>query len=147
MMHQTAMLHAIKRHVEAGTLGDVLPVPDMVPRVIGPENVIARGASMTAIAGTGFDPDNAMHSDGRLCDELRYAIAIQQARDRKDYALADEICAFVTRIGCTVAKAKDRTTVTANRRNGVLIFPPPGITGDDLTPGFGRMTENDDERG
>ena len=41
----------------------------------------------TAFAGTGFDPDNLQHRIGS--DAVRYAITVQQARDRGDYAAVD----------------------------------------------------------
>ena len=87
----------------------------LVPQRVGPERVVLTGphagydeagSEFVAFAGTGFDPDSDQHrfkSDG-----LRYAIAIQQARDAKNYNVADNLrqragCAFRVECGkdCT----------------------------------------------
>ena len=51
------------------------------------------GTSFTAFSGTGFNEDNIQHQIGS--DGLRYAIAVQQARDITDYQLADQLRAWV----------------------------------------------------
>lgn len=91
----------------------------MVPTRIGPQierRDMARGSS-TAFAGTGFDPECSWHFGAGIGpwpaggDGLRYAIAIQQARDDGDWPLADKRRAFATRMGFRVECGKDFTTL------------------------------------
>lgn len=97
----------------------------LVPERLGPEIVAVDGCgetygqdcpahTHTAFAGTGFNPDNPQHQKGS--DALRYAIAIQQARDDGDFARADAIRDHVRWLGYDVGSAKDRTTVTWRSR-------------------------------
>jgi hypothetical protein len=75
------------------------------------------GGRIAAISGTGFNPDNVQHRFHS--DAGRYAIAIQQARDRKDFALADLIRAEVAKQGrgksFRVENLPDRTVIHIGR--------------------------------
>jgi hypothetical protein len=48
-------------------------------------------------------------------DAVRYAIAIQQLRDAKDYAAADRARALVEAFGYVVKQMRDRTIVGLDR--------------------------------
>lgn len=73
----------------------------LIPKRAGPEMesrvLFSKLAISTAFAGTGFDSENTWHSGvaGGIgpwvngSDGLRYAIAIQQFRDAKDWGSAD----------------------------------------------------------
>ena len=90
------------------------PLHLLIPRRCGPEiesRVLFDGLSIsTAFAGTGFDSENTWHSGvaGGIgpwvngSDGLRYAIAIQQLRDDKDWASVDAARTLVTGFGIRV---------------------------------------------
>jgi len=63
---------------------------------------------MRAFSGTLFDPDNPQHTIGS--DGMRYAIGIQMARDRRDYAVADGIRAKVER-DYRIEQTRNHTTL------------------------------------
>jgi hypothetical protein len=80
-----------------------------------------QGLTFVAMAGTGFDPDNVQHRQGS--DALRYAIWIQQARDAKDWAKADQLRAMVSAFGYDVKNNKDGTYVRLELLRGMHYFP------------------------
>lgn len=94
----------------------------LVPQKIGAEITEQVGAfdvegdRFTAKAGTGFDPDNPQHSAGS--DGLRYAIAIQQHRDARNYDAADKARQIAERFGYRVEQSKAATTTHARPRHG-----------------------------
>ena len=61
-----------------------------------------------AVAGVVFDETDPVH---RTHDALRYAEWIQQARDEKNYARADEVRDLAQRVGCIVRLSKSHTFV------------------------------------
>ena len=79
--------------------------PELESRVLYDKLAIS-----TAFAGTGFDAENTWHSGvaGGIgpwvngSDGLRYAIAIQQFRDDKNWASADAARKMVERFGIRV---------------------------------------------
>lgn len=111
---------ALLSEIEANAGRDVEGAVSLVPRRAGvekthidkgdfPYGLCAEGHVFTAFAGTGFDEDNPQHTKGS--DGLRYAIAIQQARDDKDYEAADAMCDRLKSTGWDVGKAHDRTVL------------------------------------
>jgi hypothetical protein len=68
-------------------------------------------AGAKAFSGTGFNPDNPQHMIGS--DAVRYAIRLQQKRDAKDYAAADEFRAMVESVGYFVMQEPGATRVKA----------------------------------
>lgn len=60
-----------------------------------------------AFHGEIFDIDNDIYAHS---DAIRYAIWIQEARDRNDYVRADEVRSFVEKFGI-VRSSRDRTMV------------------------------------
>ena len=89
----------------------------LVPQRIGQERAFARpvegdgltydveGAEFTAEIGSGFNPDNLQHRRGS--DGLRYAIALAQLRESKDYDAFDASRAAVMRYNYRVDVGKD----------------------------------------
>ena len=79
----------------------------LVPQRVGQERAFARpvqeygitydteGAEFTAQIGSGFNPDNWQHRRGS--DGMRYAIALAQLREAKDYDAFDAARAAVMR--------------------------------------------------
>lgn len=70
-----------------------LYTPVLTPRREGPELVEISEDGAKALPGTGFDPDSEQHWRG--CDAVRYAIALQQMRDDKDFKSLDRAKAWV----------------------------------------------------
>jgi len=80
----------------------------LVPHRLGKELFYLTADGATAMAGTGFCPDNEQHNNGS--DALRYAIAIQQHRDDKNFIAADAARDLVENY-CIVMQDVDQTTV------------------------------------
>jgi hypothetical protein len=59
----------------------------LTPLRIEPQLVEISAHGATAFTGTGFDPDDPQHWRGS--DAVRYAIAIQQLRDARNFDAAD----------------------------------------------------------
>jgi hypothetical protein len=81
----------------------------LIPKGLGEERITLSETGATAHAGTGFDPEGRQHRFGS--DAARYAIAIQQLRDARDYAAADRARAVVEAMCCKVTQTKDATCV------------------------------------
>lgn len=74
-----------------------------------------------AFRGTRFNPDNLQHAKGT--DLVRYAICIQQARDRKDFDTADKFRSLaLTNPTVKVSNFSDRTEIHAplEKRHGIV---------------------------
>lgn len=85
--------------------------PDATPTVLELYQFNADGLSVTAISGTGFDPDNPAHSSMFLPDALRYAIAIQRLRDNRRFSDADVARRMVRGFGLEVTQTAHSTCV------------------------------------
>ncbi len=60
----------------------------LIPQIPGAEKYnLHEVVGVTVYSGSGFDEDNPIHRFGS--DALRYAIAIQQYRDQKDWTNSD----------------------------------------------------------
>ena len=87
-----------------------------------------RGA-IRVLSGTGFDADNMQHR--QAIDAVRYAIALQQRRDAKDYAAADAIRAhLVDRM--QVNYERGAVIVSYHLSEGMGLTEVSGLIFDDL---------------
>ena len=82
----------------------------LVPQHIGTESyALDPRLGAKAFPGTGFDPDNKQHISGS--DAVRYAIALQQLRDKGDYTALDKARSFAEYLGYVVMQDRDGTRV------------------------------------
>lgn len=90
----------------------------LVPENIGPEAYILDPlAGAKALSGTGFNPDNPQHMVGS--DAVRFAIALQQLRDKGDYEALDAARNAVLSFGHFVMQERDGTRVKPLPRHKV----------------------------
>jgi hypothetical protein len=96
-------------HTDAKIDPRLVDVRCLTPKVEGVEIVDLSESGATAYAGTGFNWDNEQHMRGS--DAARYAIALQQIRDRGDYAECDRARVLVEYLGNQVMQGRGFTRV------------------------------------
>lgn len=87
-----------------------MSVAALTPTREGEENISFVDGLVIAKAGTGFNPDNPIHVGDS--DAPRYAIAIQQLRDQREFALADACREKVISYGFEVRMTKYTTSIS-----------------------------------
>jgi hypothetical protein len=82
----------------------------LVPENVGREAyAVDPIAGVKAFSGTGFNPGNPQHMRGS--DAVRYAIALQQLRDKADFPALDAARAAVVGQGYYVMQERDGTRI------------------------------------
>lgn len=109
---------------------------------MAPELYEFDGETVVAKAGTGFNEFSRQHSEGS--DSVRLAIWVQMARDKGDWARADEVRDMARLFGYSVGTTAGKTHVAlrrvsvkkhaAGRLGGPRLVQEGGIIYDGVAP-------------